>query len=275
MSRTPLLDVGPTKVVVFPHINTPHGCSTRLGGVSSGHLDSLNTGFTVGDNPHNVWQNRAIFGAHLGVENLPWLLSMTHGSEVVAISESLPIVDEPSSKPVTFHSADGCITNVPGLPLSLTVADCVPVFFYDPVVGAVGVTHAGWKGTVAGIVARTVEALVQHYASAPEDVLVGIGPSIGPTAFEVGSEVAAEFSQAFPDCLDVVRAHPDPALAKQGKAYVDLWMANRHVALAAGVPESNIQTSGWCTASHPDLFFSHRRDAGKSGRLLAGIVLRN
>lgn len=273
MEKTPLLEVGPTKVVVFPHISVPHACSTRVGGVSENHLSSLNTGFTVGDSPTNVWTNRGILSRHLGVENLPWLLSMTHGDKVVAVERKAPMPKDLSIRPSTWYEADGCITNVPGVPLSLTVADCVPVFFEDPVKKVVGVTHAGWRGTVAGIVTETVQAMVELYGCAPSDIKVGIGPSIGPTAFEVGPEVVKEFRSAFPDEPDLVIEHPDQTARERGKGYVNLWLANRIMARRGGVPENNIICSGWCTVSHPELFFSHRRDKGRSGRLLAGIIL--
>ncbi|MFA5508442.1 MAG: peptidoglycan editing factor PgeF [Vulcanimicrobiota bacterium] len=272
--KASVLPVGATQIVVFDHIQVPHGCSTRVGGVSTGHLESLNTGFTVGDSPLNVWTNRGRFARHLGVDNLPWLLSMTHGTEVVAITQPVPLPEDRNSRPGTSFEADGCVTNVPGLPLSLTVADCVPVFFHDPRARAVGVTHAGWRGTVAGIVARTVERMVESCGSDPLDIRVGIGPSIGPRAFEVGPEVVSAFAESFPDQSNIILDHPDADSRTAGKAFINLWEANRLMALRAGVTEANIRVSGWCTASHPELFFSHRRDRGKSGRLLAGIVLK-
>ena len=274
MQKVPLVEVGPTKVVVFPHITSPHACSTRLGGVSPTHLASLNAGFTVGDDPANVWHNRSVFSRHLGVKNLPWLLSMDHGNRVVAVEKAAPLPADLTVRPSTSYQADGCITNMPGVPLSLTVADCVPVFFEDPVKKAVGVTHAGWRGTVAGIVTETVKALQENYGSSPEDIRVGIGPSIGPDAFEVGPEVVAEFLEAFPENPEIVRSHPQEEARSAGKAYIDLWTANRLMARRGGVPDGNIVISGWCTVSHPDLFFSHRRDKGRSGRLLAGIILQ-
>lgn len=273
MNKAPLIEVGPTKVVSFPHITVPHGCSTRVGGVSEGHLSSLNAGFTVGDEPLNVWRNREIFSAHLGVENLPWLLSMTHGTEVAIISSAAPVPPDKTLRPGTFYSADACVTEVPGVPLSLTVADCVPVFFHDPVKGAVGVAHAGWRGTVGRIVTGTVEAMVNGLGCQAENIRVGIGPSIGPDSFEVGPEVVEEFRAAFPDLPNLVREHPDASQAAAGKAYVNLWEANRRAALEGGVKPENIVVSGWCTVKHPELFFSHRRDQGKSGRLLAAIRL--
>lgn len=273
MNRAKLIDFNSTKAVVFENIRAPHGCSTRVGGVSGDFLSSLNTGFTVGDQISNVWENRRRFSELLGVENLPWLLSMTHGKVVVRVDEAPPILINGEEKPRNFYPADGCITNVPGVPLSLTVADCVPVFFHDPVQKAVGVTHAGWRGTVAGIVSETVLALQENYQCDPKNVQVGIGPSIGPDAFEVGSEVLAEFKKAFPESETIVLEHTQASAREQGKGYVNLWEANRQMALRAGVPEDNIQISHWCTVSHPELFFSHRRDEGKSGRLLAGIIL--
>lgn len=269
-TTSPMVDLGQTKVVVLPNIRVPHGCSTRVGGKSEGHLASFNTGFTVGDEPSNVWHNRGLFAQLLKAENLPWLLSMTHGTEVVVVNEAPPVPTDLSVRPGTFYSADGCVTNVPGVPLSLTVADCVPVFFHDPVQKAVGVSHAGWRGTVGGIVKRTVEVMGEHFDSQPNDIQVGIGPSIGPKSFEVGGEVVEEFRAAFPENPEIILPHPNPG---SGKAYIDLWAANKLMARRAGVPEKNIEISGWCTVSHPELFFSHRRDKGKSGRLLAGIVL--
>lgn len=272
MQKSPLVEVGEVKLVTLPNIKVPHCCSTRVGGVSQDHLGTLNAGFTVGDQTENVWRNRERIARHLGVPNLPWLLSMTHGKEVVRIDSAAPLPQDLAQRPTTSYSADGCITNVRGLPLTLTVADCVPVFFHDPVAGAIGVSHAGWRGTVAGIVKETVEAMVRNYGSKPTDVQVGIGPSIGPGAFEVGPEVLSEFEAEFPES-GVVRTHPDAQAADEGKGFVDLWVANTLMARRAGVPLANIEVSGWCTVSHPDLFFSHRRDQGRSGRLLAGIVL--
>lgn len=269
-TTSPIVEMAQTKVVVLPNIAVPHGCSTRIGGKSAGYLSSFNTGFTVGDDPANVWQNREVFAQHLQTPNLPWLLSMTHGTEVVVVKEAPPIPDDLTARPGTHYQADGCVTDVPGVPLSLTVADCVPVFFHDPVKEAVGVSHAGWRGTVGGIVSRTVETMVDQFGSKPSDIQVGIGPSIGPTAFEVGEEVVAEFQAAFPNNPEIILPHPQP---ETGKAYIDLWMSNRLMANRAGVPDENVVVSGWCTVSHPEMFFSHRRDQGKSGRLLAGIIL--
>ncbi len=274
MQKTALLDVGPTKIVTFPHFEVLHGCSTRVGGVSQKPWDSLNTGFTVGDSPESVWENRNRFSACLGVSDLTWLLSMDHGHKVVEVLTRPTGPFERSQKPKTHYSADACITNRPGVPLSLTVADCVPVLFHDPVTQSIGLAHAGWRGTVAGIVAETVKAMTASYGSRPEDILVGIGPSIGPEKFEVGPEVAAEFSTEFGSAgHSVVRLHSDPDLASEGKSFVNLWEANTIMALRAGVSRDNVVISGWCTVSHPELFFSHRRDNGKTGRLLAGLIL--
>ena len=268
MSTSPLVTYGLTKVVEFPHLSLRHGCSTRLGGVSPDPWGALNTGFTVADEPANVWENRRRFAACLGVENLPWLLSMTHGVAVAKVEEKLALPHDLSRANRPAFEADACITNRPGVPLNLTIADCVPVFFHDPVANCIGLAHAGWRGTVGGIVQETLLALKSTYGSRPEDVLIGIGPSIGPDAFEVGSEVVAEFQAAFPDEQGLIRALPE-----EGKAVIDLWRANTVMALRAGAQEKNIVVSEWCTVSHPELFFSYRRDRGVCGRLLAGIIL--
>lgn len=268
MEKTPLKTFGTTKVVTFPHFSVPHGCSTRVGGVSRAPWDSLNTGFTVSDDPKAVWENRRRFAACLGVENLTWFLSMSHGKDVARLETPIPLPDDQEKAPRPCFAADACITNQKGIPLNLTIADCVPVFFQDPKAGCIGLAHAGWRGTVAGIVRETVQAMTKAYGSKPEDILVGIGPSIGPDAFEVGAEVAEEFRAAFPQNPEVVRPQGD-----DGKALVNLWQANTLMALNAGVCESHVVVSGWCTVSHPELFFSHRRDRGQTGRLLAGMIL--
>jgi YfiH family protein len=268
MHKSPLKTVGATQVVTFPHLLVAHGCSTRVGGVSAAPWDTLNAGFTVPDDPAAVWENRHRFAACLGLENVTSLLSMTHGKEVARIDQPLLLPEDRSRAPRPVYSADACITDRPGLPLTLTVADCVPVFFHDPKVGCIGLAHAGWRGTVAGIVPETVKAMGRAYGSRPDDVLVGIGPSIGPQAFEVGPEVVEEFRAAFPEQIDLISVQ-----AEGGKAFIDLWRANTAMALRAGVPEGNVVVSGWCTVGHPELFFSHRRDRGHTGRLLAGIIL--
>ena len=268
MQKTPLKTVGPTQVVTFPHLTVAHGCSTRLGGVSQAPWDTLNAGFTVLDDPVAVWENRRRFAACLGVEVLPSLLSMTHGNVVVRVDQRAPIPEDRTRASQAVHSADACVTDQRGVPLSLTIADCVPVFFHDPVARCIGLAHAGWRGTVAGIVSETVKMMSAEYGSRPEDVLVGVGPSIGPGAFEVGGEVVEEFQAAFPSNPELVRPLEEP-----GKAMIDLWRANTLMATRAGVPEANVVVSGWCTVGHPELFFSHRRDQGRTGRLLAGIIL--
>lgn len=267
MQKTALKQVGPIQVVTFPHLSVPHGCSTRVGGVSPAPYDSLNMGFTVPDDPAAVWENRRRFAACLGQENLTWYLSMTHGKEVARIDVKPPVPDAKVTAPRPLYPADACITNVPGVPLNLTIADCVPVFFHDPKTRSIGLAHAGWRGTVAGIVKETVAAMSSAYGSRPDDVLVGVGPSIGPQKFEVGPEVVSEFRQAFPQNPELI------VEGEGGKALIDLWRANCLMAFAAGVPEANVVVSGWCTVSHPELFFSHRRDRGRTGRLLAGIIL--
>lgn len=267
MQKTPLKTFGLTQVVTFPHLSLKHGCSTRVGGVSAAPFDTLNLGFTVDDEPSAVWENRRRFGECLGVDQLPPLLSMTHGKDVARVERKPPTPVDLSRATRPLYSADACITDQPEVPLSLTVADCVPVLFHDPVARCIGLAHAGWRGTVAGIVSETVKAMGEAYGSKPEDVLVGIGPSIGPQAFEVGPEVVAEFRDAFPDQPDLISE------LSSGKALIDLWSANAVMAARAGVPKANVMVSGWCTVTYPELFFSHRRDRGRTGRLLAGIIL--
>jgi YfiH family protein len=144
----------------------------------------------------------------------------------------------------------------------------VPLLFYDPRRPAVGVAHAGWRGTVAGMAEATVRAFVENFGTQPSDLRVVIGPSIGPCCYEIGPEVIAAVQERLPTA---------PALLsrRDGKAaYFDLWKANRDLLVQAGVLDDHIEVSGLCTAHHADTFFSHRATGGATGRFAAVIGLR-
>lgn len=166
-----------------------------------------------------------------------------------------------------FPETDALISNVPGLVLWLRFADCVPVLLYAPKQGAVGLAHAGWQGTLKGVAAETARAMTVTYGCLPEDLRVGIGPAIGPCCFEVGPEV-----------LEAVRARcavPEALISQpqaNGKAHLDLWLANVQQLQALGVRE--IEVAGLCTACHTDEFYSHRAEHGRTGRFPALIGLR-
>ena len=177
-------------------------------------------------------------------------------------------VAEPATKLPAVPDTDALITNEPGLFVCVQTADCVPVLLYDPKNKAVAAIHAGWKGTISKIVQKTVEAMTEKYGSNPADLVAGIGPSIHMHAYEVGPEVVLAVEAAFSN---------SPALLKPslnaGRAYFDLWEANKTVLIESGLPEENIEIMGLCSFEHADLFYSARRDGADTGRMVSAIRL--
>ncbi|MBX3168702.1 MAG: peptidoglycan editing factor PgeF [Candidatus Eremiobacteraeota bacterium] len=245
-------------LVTFPHLGqVPHATSTRQGGVSSGIYDSLNLGLMSGDDLTLVDENRRIFSRMLGIP-IVQNLSMTHGVRVAHLR-----TPQDMERP---HDADACISNHPEVSLSLTTADCVPIFFYDARAGAVGLAHAGWRGTVNGIAARVVEEMADKLGSQARHLRVALGPAIGLCCFEVGDEVAEEFHAQYGSQAWIEK--------RATKWHIDLHQANRVWLERVGVSPGNIRSCPLCTCCRADLFYSWRRESGKTGRLLSAIALK-
>ena len=244
-----------------------HGFSTRLGGVSSGDLDSLNLGVKKKDTRENIINNYKIFTRSLGIdiENLV-LTHQVHKDNILEVDEG------DRGKGLTLETdikdIDGFITNKKNVALVTFYADCVPLFFLDPVNEAIGLTHAGWKGTVSRIGQKTLEKMIKAYGTEPEDILIAIGPSIGKCCFEVGEEVIKIVEENF--------NNPNKYFYKKdnGKFMLDLWNINKDQLLEMGVLEKNITVSNICTRCNKDTFFSHRGDHGKTGSLAAIMELK-
>lgn len=236
-----------------------HGVFTRLGGVSEGHFGTLNVGGTVGDDPAAVQENMRRIYAALDVDGqVACSVWQVHSADVV-------VADERAPGRRWLARADGMITDRPDLPLTMRFADCVPILFHDPVQRAVGIAHAGWRGTVALVATSTLQAMQDAYDCRPADVQVAIGPSIGPEHYQVGPEVVEAARAAF-GTVDGIIAYAD-----DGSAYFNLWRANELALQQAGVTQ--IEIAGICTATHTDEFFSHRAEKGKTGRFCAVIAL--
>ena len=235
-----------------------HGVFTRLGGHSQSPWDSLNTGHTVGDDLEAVEANHDLIFAALGVRR----------EEVVSPhqvhSTTVRVVDERSRGQVCPET-DALVTDAPNVALMLRFADCVPILLCDPVRSVVGLAHAGWRGTVAGMAGAAVQAMVHEMGCRPEDIRAGIGPSIGPCCYEVGEEVAEAASSALAGASGLLESKPN------GRWHLDLWAANRRQLAEAGV--CSIEVAGICTACRTDEWFSHRAERGKTGRLGAVIGL--
>ncbi|HML21048.1 MAG TPA: peptidoglycan editing factor PgeF [Aggregatilinea sp.] len=242
------------------HNTLTHGIFTRLGGVSAAPWSSLNLGGTVGDNPHAVNENlqRAYHALDLDPARACTVWQV-HSADTV-------LVHARADNRRWLARADGMITNQRGVPLSMRFADCTPIVLYDPDHDAIGLAHAGWRGTVQNMAGRIVQAMQAAFGTQPEALLAGIGPAIGPDRYQVGPEVVEATAEAFGGTDGLVHR------ASDGSAYLDLWAANRTALERAGVRQ--IEIAGICTASHTDEFFSHRAERGKTGRFGVMIALR-
>lgn len=234
-----------------------HGFTTRDGGVSDPPYDRLNLGGAVGDDPARVAENWRLLEAATGLRFAR--VRQVHGARVLAVSAPCEPADE----------ADAVLSTAEGVAACVSVADCVPILLADPGTGAVAAVHAGWRGTLAGIAAEGVRALERQAGAPPSRLLAAIGPSIGPCCYEVSEDVAARFRDELSG--DVVRT---PSAGGAARPHVDLWAANRWVLARAGVPADRVQVLGCCTSCERDRFFSHRRDAGRTGRQMAFIAPR-
>ncbi len=250
-----------------------HGFSTRLGGVSEGVYESLNLNFNRGDDPENVLENyRRITGAlEMNFERI-CLSKQTHTTNVIVVEEKDAGNGITRERP--DDDVDGLITNVKDLPLVTNYADCVPLFFYDPVHQVVGLAHSGWRGTVGKIGKVTIEKMTSAFETDPEDVLCCIGPSICRDCYEVSGDVAEEFIKAFgPEHKNELLRPSIFNPTDQDKYMLDLWRACKLVFMEAGVPEEHIEVTDYCTRCNPDLFYSHRIMGDARGGLAALISL--
>lgn len=227
--------------------------STRHGGVSQAPYHSLNLGLHTGDNSEAVTENRRRFFAACGFTPEQTAGSyQIHGDAIFEVN-----------KPGYFNGYDALITQQSSLLLTVTVADCTPILLFDPAQKAVAAIHAGWKGTVAGIVGSTLQAMQNAFGTPAVDCLAYIGTCIDNCDFEVDADVADHF--------DALHKTWDP---DRSKFLVDLKTSNRDQLLAAGVRKAHIEISPFSTVTQHQDYFSHRREKGKTGRMLAAIGLR-
>jgi len=265
-----------------------HGFSTRLGGFSrvyGGH--ALNLGFTKHDSLSTVERNREAFLRQLGPINGQnrWPLITLRQIH----SDLIHCVSEPSKQQLV---GDGLITRTPGRLLGVQTADCLPIILVDTKRRAVGVFHAGWRGTVKRIVEKGVGEMRRYFGSLPRDIKAAIGPGIHGCCYEVGLEVREKFESQFAYAAELFREtkESDPVREKYpllfltarapghsdlpAKLFLDLVEANRHQLIDAGVPSKNIGASEVCTACRPDLLFSHRAEKGVTGRMMGVVGIR-
>lgn len=247
-----------------------HGFSTRLGGVSDGIFSSMNLSFNRGDARAAVHENYRRIAKALDIDVMKMVASdQTHTTNVRLVTEddcAKGILREKD-----YRDVDGLITNIPGITLATFYADCVPLFFLDPVHKAIGLSHSGWRGTVHKMGKVTLEEMEKHFGTDAKDVIAGIGPSICQDCYEVSEDVAMEFAAVFPK-EEILRLG---RMSEEGQKYqLNLWRANELVLLEAGVKREHISYPGICTCCNPDFLFSHRASRGKRGNLGAFLTLR-
>ncbi len=234
-----------------------HAVFTRHGGFSPSPWKSLNFGASVGDDEKRVLKNKENALAAIGQQVASvYDVHQVHSTEIVITHSAL--------SPGESHiKADAMITNTPGVTLMMRFADCVPIFLFDPIKRVIGLSHAGWKGTINKIAGKTVLKMKDDFGTDPEDLLVGIGPSIGPDHYSVGADVEDLVSSNFRDAAKQLLNY------SQGKTYFNLWKANEEILKEVGV--NNIEIAGMCTHCRLDEWYSHRGEQGETGRF--GVVI--
>ena len=243
--------------------------STRLGGVSEGYYSSLNLSFDRGDDPVKVSENFKRIGASMGVDVEDMVLSkQTHTTNVRVVTE------EDKGKGVMrdrdYTDVDGMITNVPGICLVTSYADCVPLYFVDPVKKAIGLSHSGWRGTVGKIGKNTVQLMQENFGSKPEDLLAAVGPSVCMDCYEVSEDVIGQFKEAFES-----KYWQELFYKKEnGKYQLNLWKANELIFLESGILPEHMAITNVCTHCNSKILYSHRTMGNNRGNLCAFLALK-
>ena len=245
------------------------GFSTRLGGVSEGCFSSLNLSFDRGDDRAAVAENFRRMGEALGVRCEDMVLSQqTHTTNIRIVT------DEDRGKGITrerdYTDIDGLITNVPGICLVTTYADCVPLYFLDPAKKVIALSHSGWRGTVGKIGKKTVELMHDNFGSDPADILAAVGPSVCQDCYEVSADVTDRFREVFDRSVWEKLFYEKP----DGKYQLDLWKANEKIFLEAGIRKDHIAVTNVCTHCNSGILYSHRAMGDKRGNLCAFLALK-
>lgn len=256
-------NIGTLEYLTAEGISAPHCFTTRFGGVSTGYLSSLNIGMHRGDEPENVAKNHEILADALGYDVKKTVMAHQVHSDIVRT------VTEQDCLGLDHHlypECDGLVTNTPGLALVVFTADCTPILLHDPVTGAVGAVHAGWRGTAMDIAGKAVQTMVSAFGCAPENIRAAIGPNIAECCFQTDGDVPQAMIEAFGDAAE------NYIREENGKYYVNLKGMNRYALTRAGV--RCIEVSGACTACEQDRFWSHRVTRGQRGSQGAIIVCK-
>lgn len=261
---------GELEYLVFPKLEetgvVEHLFTTRTGGVSNGIYSTMNLSFSRGDDLECVRENYRRIGEVLGTDPEHMVASkQTHTTNIHLVTKA--DAGNGITRPSVYDDIDGLATDIPGIALVTFYADCVPLYFVDPVHRAIGLAHSGWRGTVAGMGACMVRYMQEHFNSRPEELVAAIGPSICVDCYEVSEEVAEQFREGFPE--DVLQPGKAP-----GKYQLDLWKANQSILLRAGIQPEHMAVTNACTCHNPEYLFSHRASHGQRGNLAAFLMLK-
>lgn len=242
-----------------------HGFSTRMGGVSTGIYESMNLIFSRDDHVELVQENFRRMTKALGTEPEKCVYSkQTHTVNVMAVGKQQ--LGMGITRERDYDNIDGLITNEPDICLVTAYADCVPLFFADPVHRCIGASHSGWRGTIGNMAQETLDMMRKQYGTNPADVYTFIGPSICINCYEVSEDVAQQFQDVYAQDSDRVVIPKD-----NGKYLLNLQMANYFNMIHAGVRDEHIEISDLCTCCNPKFFYSHRASQGKRG-VLCGFI---
>ncbi len=261
---------GSIEYLTFPALTETgmvrHLFTTRLGGISTGDCSAMNLSFTRGDDREAVLENYRRICEVLSVSPGDVAASVqTHTTNiryVTAADKGKGVV-----RPSDYQDIDGLITDEPGVVLACFFADCVPLYFVDPVKRVIGLAHSGWRGTLDGMGACMLQRMKESFGCSPSDCIAAIGPSICRDCYEVSEDVASLFAAEF-EGSEVVRPGREP-----GKYQLDLWLANKLILMRAGVPREQISVTDICTCHNPDYLFSHRASHGRRGNLAAFLSI--
>ncbi len=263
-----LIKKGNIEYYVFDKFkNIRHCFSTRKGGVSEGCYESMNLGWRE-DKKENVVENYRLICSAIGCDsrNTVWTRQV-HKDRIINVTEEDRGKGLFSDREAEGY--DGIITNCKDVVLTGFSADCVLIFFYDPVRQVIAISHSGWRGTVLSVGAKTVDKMVSDYGCRRRDIICGIAPAIGKCCFQVDRPVVDEFEKAFDWCRPFIRADEE----NEGKYYIDLQGINEEILVGAGIVRDNIENSRICTKCSPDMFFSHRLMGDKRGSMAGFISL--
>lgn len=240
-----------------------HATSTRHGGNSTGEFGTMNFGLTTGDDTQTVLKNREKFFETLGLspESVVYA-QQTHSDHIVNVDEKVIHSFSPNS-PRYIPDTDALITCMKNVPLAILTADCLPIFLFDRATPVIGLVHAGWRGTKSHIADKTMQAMKKNFDSKPENMCAWISAGINVCCYQVGEDIRQDFSQEYGKYIEAVKGDK-----------LNLVEINRFQLQNAGIPESSIFSTPYCTSHDNELFYSYRRNGKKSGRMASAFMLK-